>query len=61
MQILEDNRAVRVLENRGRSQRETEIAINMLRDGDDFAKISRNTGLPITRIEELANELKALA
>jgi len=56
---MEDNRAVRVLGNLARKQREIEIAINMLRDGDDAPKISRITGLSIERINELQAEMLA--
>ena len=56
---LENNRAVKVLGNIGRQQREVEIAINMLRDGDDVQKISRITGLSIERIIELQTEVRA--
>jgi hypothetical protein len=61
MRILEDSPAVRVLESRGRNQREIEIAINMLRDGDDAPKVSRITGLEMTRVTELQTELQAHA
>ena len=56
---LENNAAVRVLKSMGRSQREIEIAQNMLLDGDDYVKISRMTGLDIERIAELDSELLA--
>ena len=53
---LENNSAVMALENIGRNREKESIAINMLRDRDDYAKIARNTGLSIERIEELAKE-----
>ena len=56
MRILEDTTAFRVLEARGRSQEKESIAINMIRDGDDYTKIARNTGLSMERLEELAKE-----
>jgi len=59
MFALEDNRAVRVLQDRGRKQRDIEIAINMIKDGDDAQKISRITGLELSRIAELQTELQA--
>ena len=59
MRILEDNRAVRVLEERGSKKREIAIVINMLQGGEDYAKISKFTGLDLERIEELDNERKA--
>ena len=63
MRILEDSTAVRVLEDRGiirgMNQKAIEIAKNMLQEGDDFSKISRNTGLTVDRITELQNELQA--
>ena len=61
MRILEDSPAVRVLEKRGRSQREVEIATNMLRRGRSYQEISEDTGLTVDRITELDKELKALA
>jgi hypothetical protein len=61
MRILEDNRAVRVLENRGRGQEKIDIALNMLRDGDDAPKVSRITGLDLSRVAELQKELQAHA
>ena len=61
MRILEDSPAVRVLENRGMNQKAIEIAQNMLRRGRSYQEISEDTGLTLERIEELDNELKALA
>jgi hypothetical protein len=61
MRILEDTTGYRLIEARGRTQgrnqREIEIAQNMLRDGDDYNKIARNTGLEMEKIDELAKEL----
>jgi len=59
MRILEDSPAVRVLEDRGRLQEKNEIAMNMLNDGDDYARIARITGLDVERIAELEKELQA--
>ena len=63
MRILEDSPAVRVLEDRGvirgRNQRDIEIARNMLRAGEDYAKISLFTELTVDRIEEIDRELQA--
>lgn len=67
MRILEDNRAVRVLEAMGREkglqqgmeQGMEQVAINMAKDGDEYAKIARITGLSLERIMELANEIPA--
>jgi len=56
MRILEDSPAVRVLENRGMNQKAIKIAQNMLRAGEDYAKIAQFTELSIERIEELAKE-----
>ena len=65
MRILEDSPAVRVLESRGesrgRNQTLVEVAINMLRDGDDAPKVSRITGLDIAKVAELQTELQAHA
>ena len=65
MRILEDSPAVRVLEsrgeNRGMNKKMIEIASNMLRDGDDVQKVSRNTGLDLSRVAELQEELQAHA
>ena len=57
MRILEDTTGFRVLEARGRKQREIEIAENMLQAGEDYGKISQFTGLSMDRIEELASEV----
>jgi hypothetical protein len=57
MRILEDNRAVRVLEEMGRKQRDIEIIRNMLQDGDDISKISRITGLSEEQITEIQSNL----
>ena len=63
MQILENNSAVKVFgnwgRNQGRQQEKINIALNMLQDGDDYAKVSRNTGLTMERVEELDNQLQA--
>jgi len=73
MRILEDNRAVRVLEDigvrkgieqgivQGIVQGIEQMVINMLQDGDDYSKISRVTGLSTNRIMELENERLSLA
>ena len=65
MRILEDNPAVKWLEDRGRTegrnQEKIEIAVNMLRDGDDAPKVSRITGLDIAKVAELQAELQAQA
>ena len=58
MRILEDNRAVRVLQDMGRSKRDIEIAVNMLKDGDSIQKIVRITGLDEARVVELQNGLQ---
>ncbi|MCL2378842.1 MAG: hypothetical protein FWC77_06925 [Defluviitaleaceae bacterium] len=56
---LENNPAVKTLEERGRSKEKIMIAINMLQDGDDASKVSRITGLSLTRVAELQAELQA--
>ena len=60
---LENNAAVRVLENRGmnrgRNIMAIEIAQNMLRRGRNCQEISEDTGLDVDRIAELDNELQA--
>jgi len=61
MRVLEDSPAVRVLEDRGRNQRNIEIAQNMLNAGEDYSKISRFTGLDIERITALDTELQTQA
>jgi hypothetical protein len=61
MRVLEDSPAVRVFGNWGRNQALIEVAENMLRDGDDAQKVSRNTGLDLSRVEELQEELHAHA
>jgi len=61
MQILEDNPAIKWLEDRGMNKKMIEIARNMLRDGDDAPKVSRITGLEMTRVAELQTELQAQA
>jgi len=65
MRILEDSPAVRVLENRGKSQgmnqKAVEIAQNMLRRGRSYHEISEDTGLTVDRVEELEKELLAHA
>jgi len=54
---LENNSAVRVLEARGRNQEKISVAKVMLQDGEDYAKISRFTGLGTDIIMELEKEL----
>jgi hypothetical protein len=61
MRILEDSPAVRVLESRGMNKKMLEIATNMLRDGDDAPKVSRITGLDLSRVAELQEEIQACA
>ena len=61
MRILEDSPAVRVLENRGRNQRDVEIAINMLCARENYDRISLFTGLTTERIAEIASELRIQA
>jgi len=61
MRILEDNRAVRVLENRGRGQEKIDIAINMLRRGRNIQEVAEDTGLDISRVSELQEGLQAQA
>ena len=61
MRILEDNPAVKWLEDRGMNKKTLEIAENMLRDGDDAPKVSRITGLDIAKVAELQMELQAHA
>ena len=59
MRILDDSPLVVVLENRGRKQRDIEIAQNMLHAGYDYEDISKMTGLDVDRIAELDSELQA--
>ena len=67
MRILEDNPAIRTLEDRGIikgiqqgiQQEKITIATNMLREGDNISKIAKITGLDITRIIELQSNLFA--
>ena len=54
---LENNSAVRVLEDRGRNRRDIEIAINMLRRGRSHQEISEDTGLSLERVTELSEGL----
>ncbi|MCL1877531.1 MAG: hypothetical protein FWF80_01600, partial [Defluviitaleaceae bacterium] len=61
MRVLEDSTAVRVIGDWSRNQEKVEIAINMLRDGDDAPKVSRITGLDIAKVAELQTELQAQA
>jgi len=56
MRILEDTTAFRVLEARGMNQKAIKIAQNMLRAGEDYAKIAQFTELGIEKIAELAKE-----
>ena len=59
MRILEDNPAIKWLEDRGRNQREIEIASNMLRRGrNTVQEISEDTGLDVERIIDLQKELQ---
>lgn len=51
---LENNSAVRVLEDRGVMK----VARNLLRRGRDVQEISEDTGLAVDKILELQNELK---
>jgi len=60
MRVLEDSTAVRVIGDWSRNQRDIEIAANMLRDGDDASKVSRITGLDLSRVTELKKELQEL-
>ena len=64
MRILEDSPAIRVLEDRGiiigKDQGITEIAKNMLKEGDEYSKISRITGFDIDRIKALHDELQKI-
>jgi uncharacterized protein YerC len=57
MRILEDTTGFRLIEARGRNQRDIEIAQNMLRRGRNYQEISEDTGLSIEKIDELAKEL----
>jgi len=61
MRILEDSPAVRVFGNWGRSQREIEIATNMLRRGRNIQEVAEDTGLDLSRVAELQEELHAHA
>jgi hypothetical protein len=61
MRVLEDSPAVRVLEDRGRNQRNIEIAQNMLRRGRSVQEISEDTGLDVERVLELEGELQLQA
>ena len=65
MRILEDSPAVRVLEDRGRiqgrNQEKESIAINMLRAGEDYNKISQFTGLTVERVAKLKEDSLAYA
>ena len=64
--VLENNRAVRVIEDRGRRQGILQgiqqgierTAQNMLRRGRSIQEISEDTGLDVTRITELQNNLQ---
>ena len=57
MRILEDTTGFRLIEARGMNQKAIEIAQNMLRAGEDYAKIVQFTGLNMERVEELAKEI----
>ncbi|MCL2049534.1 MAG: hypothetical protein FWG87_12515 [Defluviitaleaceae bacterium] len=57
--VREDNRAVRVLADMGRRQGLEQAVVNMLREDMDISKISRLTGIEISRITELQSELYA--
>jgi len=59
MRVLEDSTAVRVISDWGMDKKMVEIAVNMLRDGDDVQKVSRNTGLDLSRVAELQEGLQA--
>ena len=56
---LENNPAIKTLEERGRNQEKIEIALNLLRRGHDTQEISEITGLGLTRVVELQAELQA--
>ena len=59
MRVLEDSPAVRVLEDRGVIKGIEQTARNMLRRGRNIQEILEDTGLTISRIIELQNEMQA--
>jgi predicted transposase YdaD len=61
MRILEDSPAVRVLGNWGRNQALVEVAENMLRRGRNIQEVAEDTGLDLSRVSELQEELQAPA
>ena len=61
MRILEDSPAVRVFGNWGRNQEKIEIAVNMLRRGRNIQEVAEDTGLDLSRVAELQEELHAHA
>jgi len=65
MRALEDSTAVRVLGEwgraEGRNQALVEVAENMLRRGRNIQEVSEDTGLDLSRVAELQEELHAHA
>jgi hypothetical protein len=65
MPVLENNPAIKwfenMFENRGRNQEKIEIAQNMLRRGRSIQEVSEDTGLSLSRVTELQEELQAHA
>jgi len=65
MPILEDNPAIKWLENRGESRgmnkKMIEIAKNLLRRGRNIEEVAEDTGLEISKVAELQTELQAHA
>ena len=61
MRVLEDSTAVRVIGDWSRTQREIEIATNLLRRGRNIQEVAEDTGLDLSRVTELQEELQAHA
>ena len=59
MRILEDSPAVRVLEDRGVRKCNEQTARNLLRRGRDVREVSEDTGLELSRVIELQDELQS--
>jgi hypothetical protein len=61
MRVSEDSTAVRVIGDWSRTQREIEIATNLLRRGRNIQEVAEDTGLDLSRVSELQEELQAHA
>jgi hypothetical protein len=61
MRVLEDSTAVRVIGDWSRSQEKVEIAMNLLRRGRNIQEVAEDTGLDLSRVAELQEELHAHA